>query len=166
VHLIPLLQRFGHSAASAVFVATLIGPLQVVGRIGEMVFAKRVLPQTVGKLTFAIVPPALLALLLFGTHEATAALFCVLYGLSNGILTIVRGTVPQSLFGRENYGAIAGALAGPALVAKAAAPLAMAALIEAHPAPQWLLGTLLLVSLASLGCYLAAVRSAKSGAAW
>lgn len=58
-------------------------------------------------------PAALVALLLIGAHQWAMAAFCLLYGLSNGILTIVRGTVPQTLFGRENYGAIAGALAGP-----------------------------------------------------
>jgi len=166
VHLIPLLERFGHSAASAVFVATLIGPMQVAGRIGEMAFAGKLAPQTVGKLTFAVLPPALLALLLFGRQQAVAAGFCALYGLSNGILTIVRGTVPQSLFGRENYGAISGALAGPALLARAAGPLAIAALVDAHPEPYWLLGALLLASVVSLFCYLAAVRPASaSGAA-
>jgi hypothetical protein len=82
----------------------------------------------------------------------------MLYGLSNGILTIVRGTVPQALFGRENYGAIAGALAGPTLIAKAAGPLAIAILIELGFLPHALLTALLLLSVVSLGFYLAAVR--------
>lgn len=165
VHLIPLLQRFGHPVATAVFASTLIGPMQVVGRIGEMAFAKRVLPQTVGKLTFATLPAALLALLLFGQNEAAAAGFCMLYGISNGILTIVRGTVPQALFGRENYGAISGALAGPSLLAKAAGPLAIASFIEINSSPYWLLAILLLVSLVSLAFYLAALRAVRPGVA-
>jgi predicted MFS family arabinose efflux permease len=165
VHLIPLLQRFGHPIGTAVFVATLIGPMQVAGRIGEMAFATRILPQTVGKLTFAIVPVALLALLLFGQHQIVAAGFCMLYGISNGILTIVRGTVPQALFGRENYGAISGALAGPSLLAKAAGPLAVATFVEVNSSPYWLLAILLLVSAVSLGFYLSALHSTRSVAA-
>ncbi len=161
VHLIPLLQRFGHPAATAVLVASLIGPMQVAGRVGEMALAHRVLPQTVGRLTFACLPPALLALLLFGESRFAVAGFCMLYGLGNGILTIVRGTVPQSLFGRENYGAISGALAGPSLLAKAAGPLAMAALVEFNPAPRWMLLILLAVSLVSLVCFLAAVKARR-----
>jgi MFS family permease len=161
VHLIPLLQRYGHSAATAVFVSTLIGPMQVAGRLGEMAFARRILPQTVGKLTFALLPAALLALLLFGAHASAAAAFCILYGVSNGILTIVRGTIPQALFGRAHYGAIAGALAGPSLIAKAAGPIAAAALVELYASPVWLLLVLLLVSLASLACYLAALKSTR-----
>ncbi|KIF83972.1 MFS transporter [Noviherbaspirillum autotrophicum] len=161
VHLIPLLQRFGHPAATAVLVASLIGPMQVAGRLGEMALAHRVLPQTVGRLTFACLPAALLALLFFGESQFAVAGFCMLYGLGNGILTIVRGTVPQSLFGRENYGAISGALAGPSLLAKAAGPLAMAAFVEFNPAPRWMLFILLAVSLVSLGCFLAAVKARR-----
>jgi MFS family permease len=165
VHLIPLLQRFGHSAPMAVLVATLIGPMQVAGRIGEMVFARHVRPQTVGKLTFAVLPAGLLALLFLGQHQLAVAAFCMLYGLSNGVLTIVRGTVPQTLFGRENYGAISGALAGPSLLAKAAGPLAVAAFVQINPSPDWLLGILFVVSIVSLACFLAAVKSRRAGMA-
>lgn len=161
VHLIPLLQRFGHSAATAVLVSTLIGPMQVAGRIGELAFARHVRPQTVGKLTFALLPAGLLALLFLGRHSYAVAAFCILYGVSNGVLTIVRGTVPQTLFGRENYGAISGALAGPSLIAKAAGPLVAAALVAADPSPPWLLGILFAVSLVSLACFIAAVNAPR-----
>ncbi|WP_225984426.1 MFS transporter [Noviherbaspirillum aerium] len=159
VHLIPLLQRFGHSAGTAVLVAALIGPMQVAGRIAEMAFASKVKPQAVGIATFAVLPLALLALLFMGTRPLAVAAFCMLYGMSNGVLTIVRGIVPQVLFGRENYGAISGALAGPSLISKAAGPLAAASLVAYDPAPEWLLGILLAVSVLSLGCFLSAVRA-------
>lgn len=158
VHVIPLLQRLGHPVGVAVFLVTLIGPMQVAGRMGEMALAHRLRPALVGRVTFALLPAALLALLMAGEHQFAAALFCILYGMSNGIVTIVRGTVPQDLFGRGNYGAIAGALAGPTLVAKAAGPLALAALVEAVPSDRWLLAFLLGVSLLSLFAFLGAVR--------
>jgi len=158
VHLIPLLQRMGHAPGTVVFLATLIGPMQVAGRIGEMVFAGRTQPQSVGKVTFALLPAALGALILLGQQEWVVAVFCMLYGLSNGILTIVRGTVLQELFGRENYGAISGALAGPSLVAKAAGPLAMAAMLEGSASAPRALLVLLAFAIASLLLYLAAVR--------
>lgn len=161
VHLIPLLQQFGHPIVSVVFLATLIGPMQVAGRVGEMTFARHALPQTVGRVTFSLLPVALLALLFFGRHLWAVAVFCILYGLSNGIMTIVRGTVPQALFGRENYGAIAGALAGPSLIAKAAGPLAGAAVIEISSTVYPLLGIMLLISAVSLAFYLAAVKIAR-----
>jgi predicted MFS family arabinose efflux permease len=161
VHLIPLLQLFGHPVATVVFLAALIGPLQVAGRIGEMAFARHVLPQRVGNVTFSLLPAALLALLLLGRQQSAVAVFCILYGLSNGILTIVRGTVPQALFGRENYGAISGALAGPSLISKAAGPLAAAMVMQHSASPYPLLAILLLVSAVSLVFYLAAVKASR-----
>jgi hypothetical protein len=161
VHLIPLLERLGQSAAVAVLLAALIGPMQVAGRVGEMTLGRNTPPQTVGKLTFAMLPAALLVLVLCGAQGWAVALFCVLYGLSNGILTIVRGAIPQALFGRENYGAISGAMAGPALLSKAAGPLVAAAILRHDGGPTVLLSVLLAMSVASLGFYLRAVAAER-----
>lgn len=158
VHLIPLLQTYGHTAGVAVALAALVGPMQVAGRIGEMTVGRQARPQVIGKITFGTLPAALLALLLFGRHGWAAAGFCILYGMSNGILTIVRGTIPQTLFGRRHYGAISGALAGPSLLSRAAGPLAVAALAQAG-SPTLLLVVLLAAALASLACYLLAIRN-------
>ena len=158
VQLIPMFVQFGHAPALAVALAALVGPMQVAGRVGEMTLGRHALPQTIGKFTFAALPAALLVLLMFGASQWALALYCTLYGLSNGILTIVKGTLPAALFGRKNYGAIAGALAGPSLVARAAGPLAVAAIIARAPAPAVLLTVLLGFSLVSLASYLAATR--------
>ncbi|MBQ5963637.1 MFS transporter [Massilia sp. ZL223] len=168
VHLIPLLERMGQTASMAVLLAALIGPMQVAGRIAEMVFARNTPPQTVGVLTFSMLPAALLILVLAGSQAWMVAMFCMLYGASNGILTIVRGSIPQALFGRENYGAIAGAMAGPSLLSKAAGPLVAATLLRHDSAPGVLLSILLAMSLVSLALFLRAVaaesrpRSVKS----
>ena len=162
VHLIPILTRFGHPIETVVFMAALIGPMQVAGRIAEMTVGRRLMPQTVGKITFALLPAALLALLFFGTRQWAMALFCTCYGLSNGILTIVRGTVPQAMFGTRNYGAISGAMAGPSMLSKAAGPLAVAAIIQVNATPVLLFSVLFTFAVASLLCYLMAVRSAPT----
>ncbi len=164
VHLIPLMHRMGHSLNIAVLFAAFIGPMQVAGRIGEMVFAKWARPQEVGRLIFTTIPFALAMLLLAGEQQWAAAGFCLLYGLSNGIMTIVRGTLPAALFGTDNYGAISGALAGPALFFKAAGPLCIAWIIGTNDNPSAMLAILMLMSLAALAFYLAAigVRPARS----
>ena len=46
----------------------------------------------------------------------------VLYGSGSGIRSIVRGTLPLALFGREGYAVLMGWLAMPSLVAQAASP--------------------------------------------
>ncbi|MFL6676497.1 MAG: MFS transporter [Massilia sp.] len=165
VHLIPMLKQLGHAAGMAVLMSTLIGPTQVAGRIGERTLARHALPQTVGKFTFSALPAALLVLWLFGTQAWAAAVFCILYGLSNGLVTIVRGTIPQALFGRENYGAISGALSGPSLLSKAAGPLAAAAILRVSVNPATLLAVLFGCAVVSLGFYLRAVRVERPGAA-
>ncbi|MCA1858135.1 MFS transporter [Massilia oculi] len=165
VHLIPLLQDLGQSADAAVLLAALIGPMQVLGRVGEMTLARNMAPQTVGKLSFAMLPAALLVLVLYGSQAWTAALFCVLYGLSNGILTIVRGAIPQVLFGREHYGAIAGAMAGPSLLSKAAGPLVATAVLRHDGGLTVLLSMLLAISIVSLAFYLRAVTMERKGQA-
>jgi MFS family permease len=159
VHLIPLLNDMGHVAGLAVLMATLIGPMQVVGRVLERTVARDTPPQTVGKFAFAALPAALLALVLFGQQAWAVALFCALYGLSNGVLTIVRGTIPQTLFGPENYGAISGAMAGPALLSKAAGPLLAAWILGASGMAWILIAVLLGGSLLSLGFYLSAIST-------
>ena len=57
---------------------------------------------------------------------------------SNGVLTMVRGTIPQELFGRENCGTSSDAMAGPSLISKAAGPLAAAMFMQAAPGPSTL----------------------------
>lgn len=163
VHLIPLLKDMGHAAGMAVLMATLIGPMQVVGRVLERTVARDTPPQTVGKFAFAALPAALVALLLFGQQAWAIAVFCVLYGLSNGVLTIVRGTIPQAMFGPENYGAISGAMAGPSLLSKAAGPLLAAWILGASRMPPVLITVLLGGAVLSLGFYLSAITQVMPG---
>jgi len=71
---------------------------------------------------------ALLAAL--GISITVAALFAVLFGIANGLLTIARGTVPLVLFGASGYGHLIGRIAGPYLVIQAVAPLVLAIVSE------------------------------------
>lgn len=164
IHLIPLLHRLGHPSVLVLLAASLIGPIQVIGRIGEMTLGRQASPQRVGTYTFATLPAALAVLWLFGSAAWAVALFCLLYGLSNGIITIVRGTIPQAMFGREHYGAISGAMAGPSLLAKAAGPLVVGVFLHDAATPAPVLIGLLVVALLSLMFYLGAVRAGTRGA--
>jgi len=137
----------------------LIGPMQVAGRISERTIARNTAPQIVGKFCFSALPAALAAILLFGVQAWAITCFCILYGLSNGIITIVRGTLPQAMFGSENYGAISGAMAGPALLAKASGPIVAAWVLNRGETPTSLITVLFGVAVASVGLYFAAVRS-------
>ena len=131
-HLIALLKAADLTAREAVLVSSLIGPMQVVGRIAEFAFARRLSPLSVGALAFGLMTAGLACLALIDGLSAMAFAFAVLYGWSNGVMTIVRGTVPAVLFGHRNYGALLGRLALPAFIAKAVAPVAFTLFFAAH----------------------------------
>lgn len=126
VHAIPLLQEKGFSAEGAVGLASLTGPVQVVGRLMEFGPMGRLRPARVAILCAALLPVALLCLLGAGAAWWLGLVYVVLYGGAIGVMTIVRGALPADLFGREGYGGIAGALAVPAMLCRAVAPFAAA----------------------------------------
>ena len=65
--------------------------------------------------------------------------FAVLYGMSNGIMTVNRGTLPLAMFGPAGYAQMLGWLAVPVLLAQATAPTLTAPLVAALPAVDVLL---------------------------
>jgi hypothetical protein len=132
VHVLSLLQGINLTEAEAVGVAALIGPAQVAGRLLEYVIGPRIdllIKARIGALLF---PLGAALLLLGGPYAATG--FALLYGMSNGILTINRGTLPLAMFGPAGYARILGWLAVPVLLAQATAPTVTAPLVAMLPA--------------------------------
>jgi len=124
-HLIGLLTAGGLAARDAVLVGSLIGPMQVTGRLMEMTVSTRVNARAMGFLAFGLMAIALLLLPFIGALWILALVFALVYGWSNGVMTIVRGTVPAELFGSRGYGELLGRIARPAFIAKAIAPVAL-----------------------------------------
>lgn len=160
-HVIEILRLASLSAAEAVLIGSLIGPMQVAGRIVEFGFGQRVKALTVGVIAFVMMFAALLMLAAMSGPSLLAFLFAVVYGMSNGIMTIVRGTVPAELFGREGYGAILGRLAQPVFFAKAVAPLAFAAVMSSGLSRASAVMTLAACGGLGLAAFLAAIALAR-----
>lgn len=119
-HLPRLLQAAGATLGTAVVVGALVGPSQVAARILEYGLLRRVHPLLSARLASAMHPVGAVLLAVFGAP--VAALFGVLHGAGNGILTIAKGTLPLVLFGPQGYGHRQGLLTLPARVAQAMAP--------------------------------------------
>jgi hypothetical protein len=119
-HLPRLLQASGATLAVAVGIGALVGPAQVAGRVLEFGWLRRVHPLLSARLAALMHPLGALALSAFGAPAA--ALFALLHGAGNGILTIAKGTLPLVLFGPAGYGHRQGWLMVPARVAQALAP--------------------------------------------
>jgi len=152
VHLFPLLQERGLAAADAVMLATLIGPMQVLGRIVEVTFGRRFRAVQVGLIALLLLPIAVACLAVAGSGWPLLIAFAVLYGASNGVMTIVRAVLAAELFGRESYGAINGALSAPVILSRAVAPIAAALLWSAtrgYGPVLWALVALGLLSVAA-----------------
>ncbi|WP_231949299.1 MFS transporter [Herminiimonas arsenitoxidans] len=122
LHLMSILQSRGVSPSHAALIGALIGPMQVLGRILESTIGRKTTSHKVGRVAMWLLPLALV--LLFAPKEwiLIYGAFAALYGISNGVMTIVRGTLPAELYGREIYGAVSGAMAAPVMIAIAAGP--------------------------------------------
>ena len=119
-HLPQLLQASGASLATAVALGALVGPAQVAGRLLEFGFLRHVHPLLSARLAALLHPIGAVALAVAGAPAA--ALFALLHGAGNGILTIAKGTLPLVLFGPQSYGHRQGLLMVPARIAQALSP--------------------------------------------
>lgn len=148
-HLPALLLAAGLPIATAIGAAALVGPAQVLARIGEFFAAHRFRsnPLTTARLATAAHPLGGIALLLFG-GPAGATAFALLHGAGNGMITIAKGTLPLYLFGAQGYGALQGRLAAAQRLVQAAAPYLFALLLQAGGAG---LGIALSVTLSVVG---------------
>lgn len=127
-HLPSLLMALGASTAAAVGAGALVGPAQVLARVAEYTFVRRLHPLISARASVSLFPLGAAALLAFG--PLMAAPFAILYGCGNGLFTIARGTLPLALFGSQNYGARLGAITIPGRFLQAAAPLGFAVLMQ------------------------------------
>ncbi|MBE9603539.1 MFS transporter [Acetobacteraceae bacterium H6797] len=148
-HLPGLLGAAGATVAAALAAAALVGPAQVGARVLEASVLRKFDPVRLTMLATATHPLAALLLMLFGAP--VAALFTLLHGAGNGVLTIARGTLPLALFGPAGYGERQGWITAPARLLQAAAPLGFGLLIEQVGVQALWLTTLLgLSALAAL----------------
>jgi hypothetical protein len=128
-HAVPLFQGLGFRGDEAVFMAALIGPSQVASRMGEILMGRHLTPMQLGLIAFGLLPVAVGLFALMGFSWPAAILFAVLYGASNGLVTIAKGAVPLMLFGTRGYGEVLGVISAPNLILNAAAPLLFALLL-------------------------------------
>lgn len=130
LHLLPTLGQLGMEPGAALLIGALVGPAQVGARVFELLFGKFITPMALGLFSVAMMPASFALFLLAPFGFVTMVAFALMYGAGNGLITIARGIIPLSLFGREGFGAMLGLLATPALVSKAAGPSMLAWISE------------------------------------
>ncbi|WP_375457979.1 MFS transporter [uncultured Enterovirga sp.] len=164
LHMIGILQGFGHSETTAVSIGALVGPGQVLARAFEMLGGERYGILAIGVGSGVLMILALGALLLWGALPVGAVIFSIGYGLSGGLMSIVRAVAPLRLFGAATYATMIGRLGVWQNAAFAAAPLGFALVLERFGSAVlvWMalaVGLACLVALAMLARRAAAVQA-------
>ena len=152
-HMIPLLTERGLGLDAIVAAMALIGPAQVAGRLALMVFGRRATARLLGRAVVPLMPLAMFLLVVMAPFGlAGLALFALVFGTANGIITIVRATGIAEILGARGYGAISGAMNLVLMVPRTAAPLVLAAMWERqgrYDAALWLLVSITAIGAAS-----------------
>ena len=148
-HMMPAFASKGRSEAQALAVVVWFGPAQVAGRLAYLGFGRWVSARVLGLWVLAGLP---ISMAIFALADQTAALlvFALLFGVANGLVTIVRGSLVPEYFGREHVGRISGAMTGISLFARASAPLLTAWLLLALPGYREMLLVLAAVGSAAV----------------
>ncbi len=137
--------------STAVWLAAIYGPFQVVGRLIEMRLASRIDARITG-LMAACLTPFTLYLAQFA-DISIAIITMALFGIGHGILTVTFGFVTNLYFRASVYGRAKGVIAAPRAVGMAIGPLAAGLIYSTAPAyfmPSFIASSTFVVILIAL----------------
>lgn len=164
-HLVNLLLESGMHPAWAIALPAAMGVVQVVGRSLLFLFEHKANVHHVNRAIPALLPLGLLALLAalvwFNGNPYVAFVFVTLYGLGNGMLTIVKGTAVAQYVSQEHAASLNGALGVPTALGRATAPWMLGALWTPASGYTWGLWALLAASLVAMVALVAAQRLSR-----
>lgn len=127
-HIRPIMEDAGVAAASAVLIASMIGPMQVLGRVIVVSLGARISTFATAMGCFAGMMVGLVALVSADILPWLAFVFVVPYGAAWGVISIVRPVLTADFLGRAGFGVIAGMLAVPYMLGSAVGPYLAAVL--------------------------------------
>ncbi|MEQ8586486.1 MAG: MFS transporter [Thalassobaculaceae bacterium] len=150
-HLLPMLAERDVPVATAVLAASMIGPMQVAGRVAMMTVENRVSMQAICAISFLFMTGAILSLIGSVALPALLILFVVLQGSGYGVTSITRPVVTAEILGRAGFGSISGALALGFMGAAAVSAILGAAIWEVggYAAVRWTVFGCVLVGMAA-----------------
>ena len=152
-HMISLLRGSGLAEAWVIAIPASIGLIQVAGRLLLFFFEHHFDLHLANRLIPTLIPLGIGALIASVGHPWAAMLFVVLYGMGNGMITIVKGTAIAQYVSRDHVASLNGALGFPTALARAAAPLVLGVMWSAeggYVAGLWVLLAVSVVSVLAL----------------
>ncbi len=162
-HMVSLLRESGMSEAWVIAIPASIGAIQVLGRLLLFFFERYFDLHLANRLIPCLLPLGLLALLAVPASsggQVGVVLFVLLYGLGNGMLTIVKGTAIAQYVNRDHVATLNGVLGLPLALARASAPLMVGLLWTPAGGYTQALWLLLVMSLIGVGALMLAQRYA------
>ncbi|MEV4536529.1 MFS transporter [Asanoa sp. NPDC049518] len=129
IHLVGFLTSAGHPATFAATIAGLLGVLSVTGRLLLTGGQRRAPLTALVAAIFAIQAAAAFMLPLIAASRIGAAAGVTAFGIGFGVASLAAPALLADRYGTSAYATIAGALATPVTLAKAAAPFAAASLL-------------------------------------
>jgi len=160
-HMVSLLRESGLGETWAIAVPASIGVLQVMGRLGLYLLEHRIDVHTSNRWVTVLIPLGLLALIIGHGEVMWCFIFVTLYGLGNGMLTIVKGTVMAEYVSKAHMGSLNGILGLPMALSRAAAPLLMGLMWSPSEGYSYGLWMLLVVSLLGVTALWSAQKNAQ-----
>ena len=151
-HVMPALADKGFSEAEALAVLVLVGPAQVAGRALYALAGRGISLRLLGVAVLMAMPVAL-AVFALGRSVPVLLVFAVLFGIANGLVTIVRGGLVPEYFGRSHIGRIGGAMSAVGLLSRAAAPLLTAWLLLWLAGYREVMGVLALLGVGAAAAF-------------
>lgn len=163
-HLVPLLQELGLPAVWVVVVPAGIGVVQVCGRLMLYRLEGRFNLHRVNLMIVLLMPVSLavLCLMMWAAPASGAAgpavlalalSFTALFGLANGMMTIVKGTAIAQYVDRQHVASLNGVLGLPQAIGRALTPALVGALWGVSHNYGWGVAALLLGSVLSCGAF-------------
>jgi predicted MFS family arabinose efflux permease len=156
-HLLPILDERGIHGDTAILAASMIGPMQVAGRLAMMAAERHVSNLSIAMVCYVALGIAALSLLGTSTIPALLVAFVLFHGAGYGVTSIVRPVITAEFLGRANFGVISGLLAVPFITATAASPTIAAFVWERGGYDR-----VILLALAAAGIGLLSLVSAAS----
>ncbi len=130
VHIVELLGHLGAERDAAVWLAALLGILQVGARLIDLAIGSKHSPLATGIVASALLSCSFAVALLPSLTGSPPLAFMIVYGIGSGSMSLARVMIPLFIFGSRSYGRASGVLAAFQNVAFASAPLIYAALFE------------------------------------
>lgn len=152
-----LFASLGAAPGTIIAIAAMKGPASVIARAAELIAGERVHPLTKG---IAMTAGMALSLVIgaFGAPNPVALwVFAMLLGTTQGLFSIVRGTIPLALFGAGGFGELLGRIGIARQMAIASAPAVTAFVID-HAGADHALGLMAVLSLVALVALAAVAR--------